>query len=347
MKLIIENYTADDVAYNIINQLSKINGIITVGASDADRSNRVNIQMELRGKYETFSPMGRKHYGEFIQDVRRLKSEVVKLLKKHNAILISWDSPIKKYWKSNIDGKREGGYDTNSVYLEIAIKITETTNPVKSSKINELTVTNIPNFNLESDVYIATLSIVKNMNSYKKSTIKYGKILYDRISAGHSSRDAIKFIFPMLSSAYMKFITPEIIIRVVAIINKRSKKLNINTELASNSDIIRRFSGILAIGTFDSLISDPLDWSLIKSLNDKTLTDLANNHSVERGKLKMGGIMNRSLSEGRFSEIDMMANDAGSFEQFVKEFYIEYKEFPKDKETLKWLKSIYQNRSGK
>ena len=358
MKIIVENTAAYETSYRIIDAISKLKGVINVGSSDLDSLNRVDIQIDLRGAYETFSPMGRKYYGEFTQDVRKLKSEVVKILNKNNATIVSWDSPIKKYWKSAVDGKREGGYDSNTVYAEIAIKIHEMANSNKFSNINEVMVTNIPNFNLESDVYIALVSLLKSKSGFNSASIKYGKILYDRISAGHSPTDTAKFVFPLLSGEYRKLIAPSVIMDVVAIVNKRAVRLGIGSAQSRDKDISRRFAGILTMGVIDSLINSPLDWDLVKGLGDAQLLDLANAHSVRRGGIKLAGMLKKSnvsetklagmvIREGKFSEIDMMANDAGSFEQFVKEFYIEYKEFPKDKETLKWLKSIYQNRSGK
>ena len=40
-----------------------------------------------------------------------------------------------------------------------------------------------------------------------------------------------------------------------------------------------------------------------------------------------------------------MAQNASNFREFAKDFYKEYKDFPKDKDTLKWLKSLYDGRS--
>ena len=52
-----------------------------------------------------------------------------------------------------------------------------------------------------------------------------------------------------------------------------------------------------------------------------------------------------NVNEGSFSEIDIMAKAARNFNDFVKEFYKDFKDFPKDKDTLKWLKSLYDGRS--
>jgi hypothetical protein len=54
---------------------------------------------------------------------------------------------------------------------------------------------------------------------------------------------------------------------------------------------------------------------------------------------------NRTINESSFSDIDIIAQEASDFKDFVKEFYKEYKDFPKDKDTIKWLKSVYDNRS--
>ena len=59
------------------------------------------------------------------------------------------------------------------------------------------------------------------------------------------------------------------------------------------------------------------------------------------GKIVMG----ESVNEGHFGEIDIMAQNASNFREFVTDFYKEYKDFPKDKDTIKWLKGVYDNRS--
>ena len=56
--------------------------------------------------------------------------------------------------------------------------------------------------------------------------------------------------------------------------------------------------------------------------------------------------MDESVNEGSFSEIDIMAKAARNFNEFVKEFYKDFRDFPKDKDTLKWLKSLYAGRSA-
>ena len=53
-----------------------------------------------------------------------------------------------------------------------------------------------------------------------------------------------------------------------------------------------------------------------------------------------------NVNEGNFGEIDIMAREARNFNEFVKEFYKDFRDFPKDKDTLKWLKSLYDGRSN-
>ena len=52
-----------------------------------------------------------------------------------------------------------------------------------------------------------------------------------------------------------------------------------------------------------------------------------------------------SVNESSMSDIDIIAQEAKDFKDFVKEFYNEYKDFPKDRDTIKWLKGVYDNRS--
>jgi hypothetical protein len=52
-----------------------------------------------------------------------------------------------------------------------------------------------------------------------------------------------------------------------------------------------------------------------------------------------------SVNEGAMSDIDIIANEAKDFKDFVKQFYVEYTNFPKNKESLKWLEDIYKGRT--
>jgi hypothetical protein len=52
-----------------------------------------------------------------------------------------------------------------------------------------------------------------------------------------------------------------------------------------------------------------------------------------------------SVNEGKFSDIDIMAQEAPNFKEFVKEFYKEFRDFPKTKDSIKWLLDIYNGRT--
>ena len=56
-------------------------------------------------------------------------------------------------------------------------------------------------------------------------------------------------------------------------------------------------------------------------------------------------LVETDLNESSMSDIDIIAQEAKDFKDFVKEFYNEYKDFPKDRDTIKWLKGVYDNRS--
>jgi hypothetical protein len=55
--------------------------------------------------------------------------------------------------------------------------------------------------------------------------------------------------------------------------------------------------------------------------------------------------MSESVNEASMSDIDIIAQEAKDFKDFVIQFYKEYKDFAKTKEALKWLEDIYKNRS--
>jgi hypothetical protein len=55
--------------------------------------------------------------------------------------------------------------------------------------------------------------------------------------------------------------------------------------------------------------------------------------------------MDESINESKFSDIDIIAQEAKDFKDFVKEFYTEFKDFPKTKDSLKWLEDVYKGRT--
>jgi hypothetical protein len=79
--------------------------------------------------------------------------------------------------------------------------------------------------------------------------------------------------------------------------------------------------------------------AILKAFND-------NNYEITNKVVS--GMLDRlgeSVNESSMSNIDIIAQEANDFKDFVKEFYKEYKDFPKDKDTIKWLKGVYDNRS--
>jgi hypothetical protein len=55
--------------------------------------------------------------------------------------------------------------------------------------------------------------------------------------------------------------------------------------------------------------------------------------------------LKESVNEGSMSDIDIMAQEAPNFKEFVKEFYKEFRDFPKTKDSIKWLLGIYNGRT--
>jgi ATP-dependent Clp protease adapter protein ClpS len=53
----------------------------------------------------------------------------------------------------------------------------------------------------------------------------------------------------------------------------------------------------------------------------------------------------KALKESAMSDIDLMAQDASTFNQFAVEFFKEYPNIQKDEKMgfIKWLKTIYKN----
>jgi hypothetical protein len=53
--------------------------------------------------------------------------------------------------------------------------------------------------------------------------------------------------------------------------------------------------------------------------------------------------MKKSIKEGSMSDVDLMAKEAVSFKDFVKEFYKEFRDFPKNRDAMKWLEDTYKS----
>lgn len=65
-----------------------------------------------------------------------------------------------------------------------------------------------------------------------------------------------------------------------------------------------------------------------------------------KSRIESANYVRKPIKESHMSNIDLMANEAKNFKDFVKQFYAEYSDFPKDVKTLKWLKDTYNSRSG-
>lgn len=81
-------------------------------------------------------------------------------------------------------------------------------------------------------------------------------------------------------------------------------------------------------------------------LNATPAKGKSNNMITLKSIIEGARYVRNPLKESHMSNIDLMANEAKNFKDFVRQFYAEYKDFPKDKATGIWLKDIYDNRSG-
>jgi hypothetical protein len=81
-------------------------------------------------------------------------------------------------------------------------------------------------------------------------------------------------------------------------------------------------------------------------LNATPAKGKSNNMITLKSIIEGARYVRKPLKESHMSNIDLMANEAKNFKDFVRQFYAEYKDFPKDKATGIWLKDIYNNRSG-
>jgi tetrahydromethanopterin S-methyltransferase subunit F len=173
------------------------------------------------------------------------------------------------------------GKDENPIQKKI-IKMFEVAN-TKSTSLNEVTVTRIPNFNLESDAYIVMLYLLKNNSGFKKAATDAGIDLFSGAN--------VKSVFAGLHNNLKKVITPQIIKAVVETINQDRKKIFIDNADIQKGVHTARFAGLLALGVVDSFINDPIDYKLINDLGNAKLKGLADEFSIGRGKIKLGVMM--------------------------------------------------------
>jgi hypothetical protein len=155
---------------------------------------------------------------------------------------------------------------------------------VINESVNEVTVTRIPNFNLESDAYIIMLYLLKNNSGFKKAATDAGIDLFSGAN--------VKSTFTVLQNNLKKVITPQIIYSVVETIKNHSRKVifidNADIQKGVHTD---RFAGMLALGVVDSLLNDPIDYKLINDLGNAKLKGLADEFSIGRGKIKLGAML--------------------------------------------------------
>lgn len=85
--------------------------------------------------------------------------------------------------------------------------------------------------------------------------------------------------------------------------------------------------------------------SIVKYLKNAS-PERRNAGAAKAAAKDMKGEFDESVNEGHFGEIDIMAQNASNFREFVKDFYKEYKDFAKTKESLKWLESLYKSRAN-
>jgi hypothetical protein len=182
----------------------------------------------------------------------------------------------------------KGGRGGNTKEVSIDFKDTDSDISIKHKKkftesINEVTVTRIPNFNLESDAYIILTYLLKNNSGFKKVATTAGVDLY---SGGN-----VKSIFTTLQSNLKKVVTPQIISAVVETMNQSRKVIFVDSNDIQKGKHTDRFAGLLALGVIDSFINDPIDYKLIKDLGNAKLKGLADEFSIGRGKMKLGAML--------------------------------------------------------
>jgi hypothetical protein len=83
------------------------------------------------------------------------------------------------------------------------------------------------------------------------------------------------------------------------------------------------------------------DGSYTLSISGKNTSDTDNKtiQKVVASKIK------ESVNEASMSDIDIIAQESPNFKEFVKSFFADYTDFPKTKDSLKWLEDIYKGRT--
>jgi hypothetical protein len=112
----------------------------------------------------------------------------------------------------------------------------------------------------------------------------------------------------------------------------------------SKNDLLKKVDALIA--KKKKLYSD-VDIEAPMSADEKKLDkDIADLFSqINKLVLQKRSVKKESVNEGKFSDIDIMAQEAPNFKEFVKEFYKEFRDFPKTKDSIKWLQDIYNGRT--
>jgi hypothetical protein len=156
---------------------------------------------------------------------------------------------------------------------------------LRNESINEATVTSIPNFNMESDAYIAMLNALKSNNAFKKIVAKVGEDYY---TGGNP-----KNLFTVLHGGLKHVVNDKIIMAAQAAVNSNGPRIAVTPQQAKDAQTIHKFAGVLALGVLGDLKDDPNGFP--KMIGDPALIKAGSEFSVNRGKEKMGVIMGKAI----------------------------------------------------
>ena len=150
----------------------------------------------------------------------------------------------------------------------------------ESKNINEAKVTSIPDWNLESDVFIVMLEHFKNDSNFKRIVSKGG---IDLLSGGNP-----KNIVTSMTKEFSKLFTRANVIQKIADdVNKRSLRIDVSGR--DKAKLAATFAQVLAHGVMWELGEDPSH--LAKMIGDKKLEKVANEFQQRRGKEKFRSMM--------------------------------------------------------
>ena len=126
-----------DIIDSFIKDLDNTNGILGAGSSDWGSDRIANIIIELKGTKNSYH---RKHgslYDTFNLDLRKVRTVITQLAKKHNLKIVGRVYTPKKYnWKDEFNSK-QSGYEHNRVSFSVQIpRIEESVN--ESTKLTDI-----------------------------------------------------------------------------------------------------------------------------------------------------------------------------------------------------------------